>query len=148
MLSPASRHLPKPLYPARRMESHASKEQVQTIPAQPQLVDTMLNSEANSTSDTVSENGAGTENIIYTEEKNVMNKEVMMETKEPRSVTIKRKSRNGQKREEGVRVRRIEDLFFKSSNASQEDRKTQPHKRKLVGEEKPLENKRSRKFGQ
>ena len=107
----------------------------------------MLNSEANSASDTVSENGAGTENIIDTEEKNVMNNEVMMESKEPRSVTIKRKSRNGQKREEGVRVRRIEDLFFKSSNASQEDRIT-PHKRKLAGEEKPLENKRSRKFGQ
>ena len=149
MVSPAGRQLPKPLYPARRKEnmlvSHASKEQpqVQTTSAQPQLVD----SEANSASVSVSENEAGTDNITNTEEKNVMNKEVRMETKEPRSVTIKRKSRNGQKREGGVRVRRIEDLF-KASNGSQEDGITQPHKRKLASEEKPLENRRSRKFGQ
>ena len=153
MLSPASRQLPKPLYPARRNEhmlvSHASKEQprVQRISAQPQLVDTMLDSEANSASVSVSENEADTENITNSEEKTVMNKEERMETKEPRSVTIKRKSRNGQKREGGVKVRRIEDLF-KASNGSQEDGIAQPHKRKLPGEEKPLENKRRRKFGQ
>ena len=76
-----------------------------------------------------------------------MNQEVRTETKEPRSVVIKRKCRNGQNREDGVRVRRIDDMFM-SSTGSQNDEITLQHKRKLNDEEKPSQNKRSRKFGQ
>ena len=201
MLSPASMQLPKPMYPAstqeNRMVSPVSKQLakslfpprrqvprlVQIHRAQPQLADTLTDSEATSVSDVVNENGASTEQTenndnrtsseasstsdivrgskilepgiaakvrIFenTENDVVMNKEMRKETKEPRSVVIKRKCRNGQRREDGVKVIRIDDLF-KSSTGSQMDEITlQRNKRKLNYEEKPSENKRSRKFGQ
>ena len=81
------------------------------------------------------------------EKEHEMNEEMRTEKKEPRSVVIKRKCRNGQNREDGVRVRRIDDLF-KSSTGSQKGEITLQHKRKLNDEEKPSQNKKSRKFGQ
>ena len=201
ILSPASSQLPTPMYPASTQEnmmvSPVSKQLpqslfhpmgqvpqlVQSHQAQPQLADTLTDSEATSVSDVVNENGASTEQTenndnrtsseasstsdivrgskilepgiaakvrIFenTENDVVMNKEMRKETKEPRSVVIKRKCRNGQRREDGVKVIRIDDLF-KSSTGSQMDEITlQRNKRKLNDEEKPSENKRSRKFGQ
>ena len=179
MVSPVSKQLPQSLFPPRRQVSQL----VQTHRAQPQLADTLTDSEATSVSDAISENGAGTvqtkmidnrtsseatstSNIVRnsskilepgiaakvlifenTENEHEMNKEMRTENKEPRSVVIKRKSRNGQNREGGVRVRRIDDLF-KSSTGSQNGEITLQHKRKFNEEEKPSQNKKSRKFGQ
>ena len=122
-----------------------------------EIIDNRTSSEATSTSDIVRiskilEPGIAAkvrifENIENTENEVVMNEEVRAKTKEPRSVVIKRKCRNGQNREYGVRVRRIDDLF-KSSTGSQKDEIILHHKRKLIDEEKPSQNKRSRKFGQ